>query len=101
MLASFNRHFVRFLLLITAVYWRAIYLDFRRRYEVSPGFRFNGKNILLYGNGRIVLGECSYIGDNSTVQASAGCAVIVGWVAIFPRMFGYLPSQCAQIVICA
>ncbi|SEL29609.1 maltose O-acetyltransferase [Atopomonas hussainii] len=79
MLVSLNRYFVRFLLLMAAVYWRAIYLDFRRRYEVSPGFRFNGKNILLYGDGRIVLGECSYIGGNSTVQASLGCSVVIGW----------------------
>ena len=78
MLAHLNRYLVGFLLKVVAAYWRFIYFEFRRRYEVSPEFRFNGKNILLYGDGRIVLGANSYIGDNSTVQASAGCSVRVG-----------------------
>lgn len=78
MWVSLNRFLVRLLLVINAAYWRVIYLEFRRRYEISPEFRFNGKNILLYGNGRIVLAGNSYIGDSSTVQSSAGCNVEIG-----------------------
>ncbi|WP_171016266.1 DapH/DapD/GlmU-related protein [Pseudomonas sp. F(2018)] len=78
MWVSLNRFLVRLLLVINAAYWRVIYLEFRRRYEISPEFRFNGKNILLYGNGRIVLAGNSYIGDSSTVQSSVDCNVEIG-----------------------
>ena len=78
MLVRLNRCLVRLLLAVVATYWRIIYVEFRARYEISSDFRFNGKNILLYGDGRIVLGENSYIGDNSTVQASTDCSVRVG-----------------------
>ena len=78
MLVSLSRYLVRLLLASSAVYWRIVYSEFRSRYDVSPGFRFNGKNILLYGDGQIELGESSYIGDSSTVQASAGFCVRIG-----------------------
>ncbi|WP_392891499.1 acyltransferase [Pseudomonas migulae] len=78
MLSIANRLLVRILLALSALYWRVIYSELRARYDVSPGFRFNGKNILLYGDGDIGLGENSYIGDNSTVHASSGFNVKIG-----------------------
>lgn len=60
------------------VYWRIIYRSFRNKYSISPSFDFNGKDILLYGDGEIMFAENGYIGDRSTVQASRGCCVFIG-----------------------
>jgi maltose O-acetyltransferase len=73
-----NRILVRVFNSLSSRYWGVIYTSFRRRYSVSPDFRFNGKNILLYGEGEIILGINSYIGDYSTVQASKGLSVRIG-----------------------
>ena len=54
------------------------YEAYRQKYEISPGFRFNGYDILLYGDGRIILGEGSYIGRGSTIQAATGHKVSIG-----------------------
>lgn len=60
------------------LFWRVIYGSYARRYRVAPTFRFNGAGIQLSGDGEIVLGADSYIGELSTVQASAGYRVEVG-----------------------
>jgi maltose O-acetyltransferase len=78
MLSKATSILVRVLLAFSAVYWRLIYAEFRSRYDISPTFRFNGNNILLYGNGMIQLGENSYISDNSTLHASCGHRVKIG-----------------------
>jgi len=54
------------------------YETFRRVYEIASSFRFGGVDILLYGAGRIVLGENSYIGNYSTIQSDQGCLVQIG-----------------------
>lgn len=78
MLSLVNKLLVRILVALSARYWRVIYSDFRARYNISPGFSFNGKNILLYGDGDIHLGGNSYIGENSTVYAFSGFRVQIG-----------------------
>ncbi|MGH2870134.1 MAG: hypothetical protein ACRDNK_21510, partial [Solirubrobacteraceae bacterium] len=40
-------------------YWAQTYAELRERYELDPGFIFNGPSISLYGSGRIVAGPCS------------------------------------------
>lgn len=59
-------------------YWRALYATYRRRYAIAPGFRFNGHGIQLYGDGEIVLGDDSYIGELSSIQASPDHRVQIG-----------------------
>jgi maltose O-acetyltransferase len=54
------------------------YETYREVYEVDATFRFGGIHILLYGAGRIVLGENSYIGNYSTIYADEGCTVSIG-----------------------
>ena len=54
------------------------YKQYRAKYEIHPSFRFNGEGIVLYGDGRIVLGEGSYIGRFSPIQAAKGNEVVVG-----------------------
>jgi len=54
------------------------YNQFRKKYAINDSFKFNGPDILLYGEGRIVLGAHSYIGRNSTIQAEMNYDVSVG-----------------------
>jgi len=54
------------------------YNNFRKKYNIANHFRFNGDNILFYGNGEIICGEGSYIGELSTVQAFDNCSVNIG-----------------------
>jgi maltose O-acetyltransferase len=61
-----------------ALYWRGVYAGYRRRYDVSDQFRFNGYYIQLYGEGRIELGKDSYVGEFSTIQSVRGNVVRVG-----------------------
>ena len=68
----------RALLRTRSALWNIVYRDYRNRYGISRDFRFNGTGIQLYGTGRIELGDRSYVGELSTIQASAGHAVRVG-----------------------
>ncbi len=54
------------------------YKDFRRYYDIHPSFRFNGKDILFYGEGEIKIAENSYIGSYSTIQVCADHKVSIG-----------------------
>jgi maltose O-acetyltransferase len=54
------------------------YNAYRKKYSIADTFRFNGIHIFLYGDGKITLGEDSYIGDYSTIQSSQGAQVSVG-----------------------
>jgi maltose O-acetyltransferase len=54
------------------------YETYRRTYQIAQSFRFNGSEILLYGSGRIILAENSYIGKGSSIQAGADCLVEIG-----------------------
>jgi maltose O-acetyltransferase len=54
------------------------YETFRQVYEIAPTFQFGGINILLYGAGRIILGNNSYVGNYSTMYSDEGCIVSIG-----------------------
>ena len=54
------------------------YDGFRKKYTISPGFRFNGDHIYFYGEGQICIGDNSYIGELSTILAYDNCKVIIG-----------------------
>ncbi len=55
-----------------------IYQNFRKKYVIDESFRFNGKEILLYGEGEICFGKNSYVGEYSTWQSSKGCKISIG-----------------------
>ena len=55
-----------------------IYNLFREQYDISPTFIFNGDGISLNGNGKIIIGENSYIGQRSSVLAYDGAIVQIG-----------------------
>jgi maltose O-acetyltransferase len=54
------------------------FIIYRKVYNLSETFRFNGKDILFYGEGKIFCGDNSYIGNLSTIQASKDCFVKIG-----------------------
>lgn len=68
----------RVLLRVRAGYWQIVYRGYSHRYRISPSFRFNGAAIQLYGEGSIDLGDESYVGELSTIQAGVGLSVRVG-----------------------
>lgn len=51
---------------------------YRQKYEIDPTFHFNGWDITFYGEGRIILGAGSYIGQRSAIQSAPGCMVKIG-----------------------
>ncbi|MBB1194695.1 acyltransferase [Flavobacterium sp. SOK18b] len=55
-----------------------IYSVFKKKYKINNTFRFNGNGILFYGDGEIHIGENSYIGELSTIQAVKGNKVKIG-----------------------
>lgn len=59
-------------------WWLVVYRGYRSRYDVARTFRFNGTGIQLFGDGLIVLGARSYVGELSTLQAASGCAITIG-----------------------
>lgn len=63
---------------IRALSWKVMYATYRAKYGLNESFRFNGFYIQFYGEGRIEVGEDSYIGELSTIQAASGCVVRIG-----------------------
>ena len=71
--------------ILVRIYRKAKHLDqqltydsFRKKYDLDPEFRFNGASILMYGNGKIIAGKNSYVGEYSTWQAGDGCEIRIG-----------------------
>lgn len=59
-------------------YWEKVYLNYRKKYIVDRSFRFNGTDVLFYGNGNIICEEDSYIGSFSTIQTTENTQVRIG-----------------------
>jgi maltose O-acetyltransferase len=68
-------HFYR---ILEKGYWSHTYAQYKRSYQIDPEFLFNGKNIKLLGDGEIILGAHSYIGDNSTFSVNKGYKISIG-----------------------
>jgi maltose O-acetyltransferase len=58
--------------------WEYTYKKYREKYDINESFRFNGVGIILSGEGKIILGENSYIGNYSYIQSNQGCIVQIG-----------------------
>jgi maltose O-acetyltransferase len=54
------------------------YSSFRSQFKIDSSFRFNGNEILFYGNGTIICKGDSYIGSYSTIQAYDSFKVEIG-----------------------
>jgi maltose O-acetyltransferase len=59
-------------------YQKRIYENYKRIYEIDKTFRFNGRDIILSGKGKIILGENSYIGIGSSISSNIGYLVEIG-----------------------
>ena len=55
-----------------------LYSGYRKKYNLAPSFKFNGDGILLYGEGRIEVGEKTYIGRGSSLQSVPECKISIG-----------------------
>lgn len=73
----YNRYLAKVVTLMENVRWQNEYNLYRKKYEISDSFKFNGTRILLYGDGEIILKSGSYIGNYSTIQSSNGYKVII------------------------
>lgn len=63
---------------IRDISYKVKYLKYREKYILADTFKFNGNEILFYGEGNIKIGENTYIGAYSTIQAYTNCKVIIG-----------------------
>src|SRR5690349_14320022 len=59
-------------------FYKRMYKSYRRKYNITSNFGFNGTDIRIYGDGELKLGEDSYIGNYSTIQLSPGTLVQIG-----------------------
>ena len=55
-----------------------IYDSYRQKYKIADDFKFNGEGIKLYGDGEIIAGANSYIGQFSFLQSAKGCKIEIG-----------------------
>lgn len=58
--------------------WEFQYRKYREEYEVHPTFNFAGPGTILYGDGRIVLGERSSINRYGSLSSLTGCELVIG-----------------------
>lgn len=55
-----------------------IYRHYRNKYMIADSFAFVGSDILLEGDGQIVLGEGSHIARKSWLSSTQGCKIMIG-----------------------
>ena len=60
-------------------YYKRRYSYFRSRYGIQSNFRFDGTDIRIYGEGKLELGNNSYIGSNSTLQLDDNSKISIGY----------------------
>jgi maltose O-acetyltransferase len=73
-----NVYIGKIILKIENLKYRFVYAIFYKKYKLNNSFKFNGSGIQFYGEGEIIIGKNSYIGELSTIQATYGCRVIIG-----------------------
>lgn len=89
------------------------YNQLRKKYNIHPTFRFNGKDIFFYGGGKLIIKENTYIGGSSTIQIAENQMVEIGRgcrISHNVRMYTSssvpdadfskeVPSKCGKIII--
>jgi maltose O-acetyltransferase len=75
LLPIFYRMF-QFFHVVEAGYWKHIYNEYRKTYEISPLFYFRGVGIDIGGNFKFFADENSYIGEHATVNLGGGNVTI-------------------------
>ena len=59
-------------------YFNLRYLNYRQKYNIHKSFGFNGVDIEMYGDGEIIIGKNSYIGNRSAIASVEGNKVLIG-----------------------
>jgi len=59
-------------------YYERRYEYFREEYGITKSFGFHGTDIRIYGNGKILTGNNSYIGSLSTIELNKNAKVVIG-----------------------
>lgn len=65
-------------LILKSSYNYITYDKYRQKYNLDETFRFNGNGIIFNGNGKILIGRNTYIGENSSIQSVDGMTVNIG-----------------------
>jgi len=87
----------RILQFIIRYYWKLVYQSYRRQYQLSNKFKFNGHGTIFYGNGNIQIGDKSYLGRGCYIQAVLGYSVKIGKnCAISHRVSIYTQNRLAD-----
>lgn len=59
-------------------YWNSYYKEYRKKYDLSETFNFNGVNIELYGDGLIQIGANTYCGNRCALSSKLGFSIKIG-----------------------
>lgn len=59
-------------------YTKNVYDTYRKTYDLHTSFHFNGEGIKMYGDGKIIIDENSYIGRFSILQSSKNYEINIG-----------------------
>lgn len=73
-----KKYILKFIGLILNRVQQEKYEVYRKKYKINKDFRFNGKDIIFYGEGEISVGKESYIGSYSTIQSVTNQKVLIG-----------------------
>lgn len=63
---------------IRLFYYNLRYRIYRKTYKIDTTFSFGGIDIELYGEGEIILGKNSYIGNRSALASEKDCKIVIG-----------------------
>lgn len=63
---------------MSSAYYEERYKYYRKNYNITSNFGFNGTDIRIYGEGKLIVGSNSYIGSYSTIAVVKDFKVIIG-----------------------
>jgi len=66
-----------FLNYLRLCYFKIRYKTYRLKYNIDPSFKFNGIDIEFYGDGEIIIGKNSYVGNRTALAAVKGQKIVI------------------------
>jgi len=64
--------------ILRKIYFESRYHIYRQKYTIHQSFIFNGVDIEFYGDGKIVIGENSYVGNRCALASRIGNKITIG-----------------------
>jgi maltose O-acetyltransferase len=68
----------KFIKIIQSLILKSTYLRYYRKYDIDRSVNFNGKGVIISGEGRLSIGRNTYFGQGSSIQINVGCVVKIG-----------------------